>query len=286
MKRNQTDIPLPGTSLAASSCGSCCTKLVQVGVKLGGSVILEDVNLHLHCGQLTAIVGPNGAGKTTLLKAILGEIPHAGHVHFMDSGKKRKDQPRIGYVPQRLEFDAGAPLTVLDLFAGATSRYPAWLGALPGTVKRTSASLEPVGAGHLLNQKLGRLSGGELQRVMLALALTPLPDLLLLDEPVSGVDIVGVDAFYSMVSELRNQYHLSIILVSHDLASVARFADRMIFLNKRIICQGPPAKVLSDPAVQQVFGRAPALVSAELERSAPPLPDQDGCIACELEEKR
>jgi zinc transport system ATP-binding protein len=284
MNQSQLNRPSPMMS-QTPSCGSCCTKLVQVGVRLGGSVILEDINLHLHCGQLTAIVGPNGAGKTTLLKAVLGEVPHAGHVHFMDSGRKRQDHPRIGYVPQKLEFDRAAPLSVLDLFAAAAGRQPVWLGAGPGVRAQAQAALGATGAGHLLNQKLGRLSGGELQRVMLALALSPLPDLLLLDEPVSGVDIAGVDAFYRMVSDLRNRYHLSIILVSHDLASVARFSDRMIFLNKRIICQGTPARVLAEPAVQEVFGSVPALLVPSLQGKDRPLTARQGCVSCALEDR-
>jgi zinc transport system ATP-binding protein len=264
------------------SCGSCCTKLVRLGVELGGHVILEDINLHLHCGQLTAIVGPNGAGKTTLLRAILGETPHTGHVHFLDSGRQRRDKPFIGYVPQRLEFDPSAPLTVSDLFGAALQQRPAWMGLARAQRKIVEEALNTAGAGHLLNCKLGQLSGGELQRVMLALALTPLPDLLLLDEPVSGVDMAGVDAFYEMVSQLRKRFHLSIILVTHDLAAVAGFADRMIFLNKKIIAQGSPAQVLGHPLVQQIFGR----LKPDLKQR-PPEPQKHqkphDCIACELE---
>lgn len=269
-------------TLKNSSCGSCCTKLVRVGVKLGNNVVLENINLHLHCGQLTAIVGPNGAGKTTLLKTILGETPHTGHVHFLDSGKKRPDKPFIGYVPQRLEFDPSAPLTVADLFGAALQKRPAWMGLSGGQHKIVEEALSTAGVGHLLARKLGQLSGGELQRVMLALALTPLPDLLLLDEPVSGVDMAGVDAFYEMVSQLRKSYHLSIILVTHDLVAVSGFADRMIFLNKKIIAQGSPAQVLGHPLVQQIFGR----LKPEFKPGPPEAPGSvppRHCIACELE---
>jgi zinc transport system ATP-binding protein len=269
---------------AKAPCGSCCTKLVRVGVKLGNHTILEDINLHLHCGQLTAIVGPNGAGKTTLLRAILGEAPHTGHVHFLDSGKKRPDKPLIGYVPQRLEFDPSAPMTVADLFGAALQKRPAWMGLARAQRSEVEGALETAGAGHLMDRKLGQLSGGEQQRVLLALALTPLPDLLLLDEPVSGVDMAGVDAFYDMVSHLRERYHLSIILVSHDLAAVAGFADRMIFLNKTIIAQGPPAQVLGHPLVQQIFGR----LKLDQKPGFPDIPSPAaprGCVACELEAK-
>ncbi len=231
---------------SGKSCGYCCTKLVKLGVIFGQNRILEDVNLHVHCGQFTAVIGPNGAGKTTLLKAILGEVPHTGHVHFIDSAGQRPDRPLLGYVPQKLEFDATAPVSVRDLFAGAAGRRPVWLGIGRSQSSRVKAILDRVEAGHLIDRKLGQLSGGELQRVLLAMAITPVPNLLLLDEPVSGVDLAGIELFYKMVSQLRRDYHLSIILVSHDLATVAQFADRIVFLNRTVIADGTPREVLSN----------------------------------------
>lgn len=261
------------------NCGGCCTKIVKLGVSVGGRQVLHDVDLHLHCGELTAVVGPNGAGKTTLLRAILGELPHTGHVHFLDSGQKRRDHPVIGYVPQKLEFDHGAPLTVLDLFAGALSRWPSWLGHRPSLVEAATRSLEEVEAGHLAGRRLGALSGGELQRVLLALAITPVPDLLLLDEPVSGIDAPGIGRFHEMVSGLRHDHHLSVILVTHDLAQAARQADRVVFLNRTVIVQGPTAEVLADERVRQAFGLGPelaALASSVSRRNGP-------CLECHLE---
>ncbi len=229
---------------AGRACGLCTTRLTGFGVRLGGRRILSDVNIHLRCGELTALIGPNGAGKTTLLRAILGEVPHSGDLVFEDGAGRRTHSPVVGYVPQRLEFDPGSPATVLDLFTAALSRIPVCLWHARGTRTRALAALERVQASHLAHRRLGALSGGEMQRVLLALALDPKPDLLLLDEPVSAVDQEGLELFYGTVSELRRQYDLSIILVSHDLGLVARFADRIILLNGTVRRSGTPAEVL------------------------------------------
>jgi zinc transport system ATP-binding protein len=236
------------------ACGRCCTKLEHIGVTMGKNRILEDINLHFHCGELTALIGPNGAGKTTLIRALLGEVPHQGTLHFVDSRQQRQDRPVIGYVPQKLGFDLTAPLSVLDVFAGAISRWPVWMGCSAGQREKAGTALAAVDAGHLLNRKLGQLSGGELQKVLLALALTPIPDILLLDEPVSGIDLMGMELFYRMVSDLREQHDLSILLVSHDLPSVVQYADRIVFLNRTVICDGLPEQVLSEERLRRAFG--------------------------------
>jgi zinc transport system ATP-binding protein len=202
-----------------------------------------------------APVGPNGAGKTTLLRAMLGELPHTGELHFLPVRKdSREAEPRIGYVPQRLEMDALAPVSVRDLFAGSVSRWPTWLGTRRRVSNETLQRLATVGAEDVLDRKLGQLSPGQLQRVLLALALTPVPEILLLDEPVAGVDQAGIELFYQMISQFRRDYDLAILVISHDLPVVARFADRMVFLNRTILCDGTPRDVLSDPLVQQTFG--------------------------------
>lgn len=239
----------------ALHCGRCCTRLVNFGVKLNGVTILEGINLHVHCGELTVLLGPNGAGKTTLFRAMLGELPYSGELSFVDAdSEKRFLHPRIGYVPQKLEIDALAPVTVLDLLAGALAQRPVWLGHSRELRAQAEVLLAPVKAEELLEERLGSLSCGQLQRVLLALALVPVPDLLLLDEPVSGVDSSGIDLFYHMVSELRRAYDLSILLVSHDIPTAARFADRMIFLNRTILCDGAPREVLAGSCIRETFG--------------------------------
>ena len=241
--------------LAPHQCGECCTQLERVGVTLGGHPVLENVSLHLHCGELTTVVGPNGAGKSTLLRVLLGELPHSGTIHFLPVfGHGREDAPAVGYVPQQLEFDRFSPISVRDLFACALSRWSVVLRHARHDRQRTSEALAAVHPEHLLDRKLGQLSGGELQRVLLALSLTPIPNLLLLDEPVSGIDLVGREIFYHTVSELRRRFDLSILMVSHDLAGVTAVSDRIVFLNRRLICSGSPAEVIANPEVRRTFG--------------------------------
>lgn len=263
------------------SCGGCCTRLTHFGVRLGTTTVLENINLHVHCGELTAVIGPNGGGKTTLFRALLGEIPFQGDLQFVHSGSGEKfGRPRVGYVPQKMDLDFSTPATVRDLFASVSQRRPLFLGLGHRPREEALCALGMVEAQHLLDQNIGALSGGELQRVLLALALHPLPDLLLLDEPVSGVDQAGMDLFYRMVSRLRHNLDLSILLVSHDLAAVARVADRMIFLNRRVLADGTPAEVLAGPQVKQVFGleftgTEPEFVHRLPEHIACPLPAPD-----------
>lgn len=236
-------------------CGSCCTKIKDFGVVLGKNAILKDVNLHIHCGELTAMIGANGAGKSTLLKALLGGIPHSGSIDFFDGNEKSARKPVIGYVPQRLDFDYSSPVSVIDVFAAMLSRRPVWHSISKGTRQKTIECLSLVKGEHLMEKQLGVLSGGELQRVLLALALNPMPDLLLLDEPVSGIDQNGLKLFYKIVSNLRRDHDLSVILVSHDLHIVSKYADRIAFVNNKTIeCCGTPGEVFSNKKVIDVFG--------------------------------
>lgn len=239
---------------AGDHCGLCCTKIENFGVVKGSVRILENVNIHIHCGELTAIIGPNGAGKSTLLKAIIGEVPHTGELKYLDSKGTRTNAPLIGYVPQQLRFDPGTPTSVLDMFIACSSRLPAWIFKPVGIKKRTIQVLSKVKAEHLIDRRLGALSGGELQRVLLAMALDPVPNLLLLDEPSSGIDQGGLELFYKTVSELRQKFDLSIILVSHDLELVASYADRVIVLNRTVIRSGIPEAVFSDKDAMRTFG--------------------------------
>lgn len=239
----------------ACKCGLCCTKITNFGVTRGGTEILRDVNLHIHCGDLTAIIGPNGAGKSTLIKAILGEIPHTGELQFLDAKDNSTKKPSMGYVPQKLDLDSSSPTSVLDLFAAAHTSMPIWFSYPQKIQDRIRETLARTQAEHLITKRLGALSGGELQRVLLALALDPIPHLLLLDEPVSGIDQRGLELFYKTVSVLREDYDLSIILVSHDLNLVSEYADRVAFINNNTIeCAGTPQEVFSNEKVIQTFG--------------------------------
>ncbi len=236
-----------------SACGACCTQFKHLTVSLEGLPVLEDVSLHLHCGELTAIIGPNGAGKTTLLKAILRQVPYTGEITFVDAEGARTGAPRIGYVPQHLSVDPLAPVTVLDFMGAALSRAPAFLSPSPGKRAAVREALARTGAEQLVGRRLGALSGGEAQRVLLALALTPRPDLLLLDEPVSGIDAEGLATFYHTIDALRRDLDISILMISHDFAFVRQYADRAVLLHHRVLAQGEPEHVLGGEAFGALF---------------------------------
>ncbi len=223
----------------------CETKVENFGVQVGDLVIFQDVNFTLTCGELTALIGPNGAGKSTLLKSILGEVEHTGNLNYFDA-KGKHLKPIIGYVPQTLKFDTTSPTSVLDLFMACLTWKPAWLFPAKFLRERVIKNLSRVKAEHLIYRRLGALSGGELQRVLLALALDPLPDLLLLDEPVSGVDVAGLEIFYELAAELCAEEDMAILLISHDLERVKKYADQVILLNKRVLKIGKADEVLNN----------------------------------------
>lgn len=236
------------------TCGLHCLKLADIGVTAGGHTILEHVNLHVHCGELTAIIGRNGAGKTTLLKAILNQVPHTGTVTFSGhTPGQTVRRPVIGYVPQSLNLDAGSPATAADLALSFCTRWPAFLPHRPSTLAKLRQHFERFEAADLLPRPVGRLSGGELQRVLLAIATLPKPDLLILDEPVSGVDKAGLQRVYHILQQLKTHDDMVIIMVSHDLDYVRRAADRVVLLNKRVEAVGPPEQVFATAAFRSAF---------------------------------
>lgn len=235
-------------------CALCHIDLDGISVRRGGQVLLQDVSMHIHCGQLTVLIGQNGAGKTTLIRALLGEIPHTGTIRHVDSRGLDIPHLRTGYVPQHLQFDREMPLTVQDFMAAAFSRRPVWTGVGKNTQEKVRKALEDVSAGELAGTPLGRCSGGELQRVLLALALQPAPDLLVLDEPVSGIDRNGLKMFLDTLVNLRSTHHMAILLVSHDLRFVREYADHVVLLEKSVLTQGSPGEVFSSPEFSAVFG--------------------------------
>jgi len=247
--------------LHGEHCGLCRIELDHVSVTAEGDRLLQDVCLHLHCGRLTALVGPNGAGKTTLVKALLNQIPHTGTIRHMDDRERVLRSVRTGYVPQQLPFDKMMPVTVNDFLAAALTRRPVWTGVGKKTREAVQSALSLAQAEHLQNRMLGQLSGGELQRVLLAMALTPTPDLLILDEPVSGVDQNGLCLFLDTVEALKRRHHIAILLISHDWSLVRQYADEMVLLNKTVLCEGTPDTVFSCETFHEAF---PA-VSKEVE---------------------
>ena len=235
------------------SCGhSCCLRVENVSVTIGTDQILKDVNLHVHCGEMVALIGPNGAGKSTFLKAILGQREFSGTIAFSEPGKRSK-KPRIGYVPQSPAFDPSDPVSVADLFACCMSKRPAFLG-LGRSMRRTVLEcLERVHGEDLIDKRIGTLSGGELQRVLLALALEPMPNILILDEPLSGVDVEGMTTLMDMLDEIRKTYDLSILMTTHDFSMLSRYADQVVLIDRGIRIQGNPETVLDSEEFRQAF---------------------------------
>lgn len=235
------------------SCGhSCCLRVENVSVRIGTDSILKDMNLHVHCGQMVALIGPNGAGKSTFLKAILGQREYEGVIAFSEPGQRSK-KPRIGYVPQSPAFDPSDPVSVADLFACCMSRRPAFLGLGKSMRQTVLDCLERVHGQELIDKRVGTLSGGELQRVLLALALEPLPNILILDEPLSGVDVEGMAVLMDMLDEIRKTYDLSILMTTHDFSLLPRYADQVVLIDRAILIQGSPEMVLNSGEFSRTF---------------------------------
>ena len=235
------------------ACGhSCCLRIQDLSVKIGQDSILKDVNLHVHCGQIVALIGPNGAGKSTLLKAVLGERDYDGLISFSVPGQRNR-KAQIGYVPQSPTFDPGDPVTVADLFACCMSKRPAFCGLPKGIRTHIVDCLERVHGEDLIDKRIGTLSGGELQRVLLALALDPIPNILILDEPLSGVDVEGMETLMDMLDELRQDYDLSILMTTHDFGTLPRYADHVVLIDHAVIAQGSAEEVLNSDGFRNVF---------------------------------
>ena len=226
------------------ACGLHCTKINNISVKFGNDVILKNVSIHIHCGELTVIIGRNGAGKSTLLKAILGEVEHKGNIIFTDEKDNLTKKIKIGYVPQKLNIEKHMPTTVFDMFASCISYIPVFMKKDKKIYKEIKEHLKIFGVDRLIDKSIGDLSGGELQRVLIAMATKPIPNLLILDEPVSGIDKNGIRDFYQILNRLKAEYDMSIILVSHDLELANQYADRVILLDKEVIKEGTHKKYL------------------------------------------
>ncbi|MBE6751486.1 MAG: metal ABC transporter ATP-binding protein [Ruminococcaceae bacterium] len=236
-----------------NGCGLCKISVKDIGVKKGKDVLLSSVSFDLFCGQLTALIGVNGAGKTTLLKSILNEIKHDGTVTFESHHGEKIENITIGYVPQHLDFDRSAPVSVEDFMLIGRTNSPVCFKKDKKQLKAIDEALEMVGCLELKNKTLGVLSGGEIQRVMLASALYPLPELLILDEPVSGVDIKGSEKFYEVINNLKTNYHIAIAMVSHDLGIVKEYADNVILINKSVLKSGSAEEVFSSKEFKESF---------------------------------
>lgn len=238
----------------SKACGFHCIKINHYNVNFGNDIILNDVNLHIHCGSLTVLIGPNGAGKSTLLKAILGEIKHTGDISFRNLKDDKEEKMTIGYVPQSINIEHDIPITVYDLFASYISNFPVWFKKSKKLYQKIYEQLKIFSIEDCIDKQVGKLSGGQLQRVLLSIAITPMPNLLILDEPVSGIDNNGVRDFYKIVNEIKKEYDLAILLVSHDLNLVKKYADKVVLLDREIICEGTPDDVYKNQNFVEIFG--------------------------------
>jgi zinc transport system ATP-binding protein len=199
----------------------------------------------------------NGSGKTTLLRAILREVPCSGRIEFHCGHDHTRPTPQhVGYVPQKLRIEANLPLTVRDLLALALQRRPLFLGIGRRIRRVMEGLLEGVWMSpELLDRPVEKLSGGELQRVLLALALYPEPELLLLDEPASGIDFQHEKKFYDLIADLNRRTGVTILLVSHELSVVSEHAHHVLCLKDgRVQCEGPPQKILLGDMLSATFG--------------------------------
>ncbi len=242
----------PGlTELSPVRFSASSTPLVAahgIGVRRSGRWLIRNVDLTIRPAEIVTLIGPNGAGKTTTAKALLG-------LHKIDEGRLELSTAgragtglRVGYVPQKLSIDSTLPLTVQRLMT-LTQNF---------SDSEVIQALTQVGVAALAGKAVQQLSGGELQRVLLARALVRKPDLLVLDEPVQGVDFAGEIALYELIGDIRDTLGCGILLISHDLHMVMARSDTVVCLNQHVCCSGTPLSVASDPEYRRLFGASAA----------------------------
>lgn len=209
----------------------------QLSAQIKGLEVLRQIDLQIHAGEIVTVIGPNGAGKSTLAKSIAGlQEPTTGTI-------QRQPGLTIGYAPQRISIDASIPIN--------GERF---LHLARPSKRQLEQAITEVGASHLLEKPVQHLSGGEMQRLLLTRALLKEPQLLILDEPMQGVDLVGQSEFYGLIQRIRDRHQCGILIISHDLHLVMENTDRVICLNQHICCHGHPDSVSQHPEYLQLFG--------------------------------
>ena len=219
----------------------------NLSVTLDNQPVLQSVSFSLRQGEAFAVIGPNGAGKTMLFRALLGLVPSSGVVRW-------REDVKIGYVPQRFAIDRSAPISALEFFLLQASRF--WRPSTAFTAQ-LEQELKSMGLDRrVLRKGLGELSGGETQRVLIASALLQKPTVLLLDEPTAAVDAGFEETVYALLHRVQMERGTALLLISHDLSVVYRYAQRVLCLNKSVVCQGPPVEALNPQALSTLYGEA------------------------------
>jgi len=216
-------------------------------VSFDENMVIDDLSFSIQKGDVMAIVGPNGAGKSVLFKALLGIVPYSGKITWASELK-------ISYVPQRFDVKKDFPITVKEFMRFKSKKYSKIMSALESVGLKSKQSDEHHIEHHLLNQRMGWLSGGQLQRVLIAWAILDNPDVLLFDEPTAGIDVGGEETIYNLLKKLNDEMSLTILVISHDLNIVYKYANNVLCLNKEKICFGPPSDVLDPQALVKLYG--------------------------------
>lgn len=220
-------------------------KVDNLSVTLDGERILKHISFSVNKGEALAIVGPNGAGKSVLFRALLGLVPHEGQVEWMQG-------IRIGYVPQRFFIDRAIPITVREFFL---LRSPHFWFPKKQFLEHFQHELGLVGIGtEVLGKQMNELSGGQFQRVLISWAMLNHPDILLFDEPTAGIDLGGEETIHTIIHKLQDERGTTVLLISHDLHIVYRYASNVLCLNKEMICHGKPQEVLRPDELARIYG--------------------------------
>jgi zinc transport system ATP-binding protein len=221
-------------------------EIKNLSVNLGGIKVLQNINFILEKGEVAALVGPNGAGKSTLIKAVLGLVSYKGEIKILGQDNKGKSSYKLGYVPQYFSFDLEFPLTVNE-----------FLSFNPKLKDKGEAdkALKEVEMYKYKDNKLAKLSGGQKQRVLIAQAILSDPDLLFLDEPTTGIDASGEKGFYEIIEHLNKVHGTTIVLSSHELSMVYKYADKVICLNQEMYCSGDPNKAITKDVLESLYGK-------------------------------
>jgi zinc transport system ATP-binding protein len=243
-----------------------CVELEAVDLRHGDVSVLEDVNLTIAPGDFLGLIGPNGSGKTTLLRIVLGLLtPTRGSVRlFGKPPSSFREWGRVGYVPQRTTMDPALPITVTEVVGTGLGASLGWFRPLSRAGRaRVREVLQQVGMDRHAATRVGALSTGQQQRVLIARALVSEPELLVLDEPTGGIDPDAQQGLYALLRHLNRERGVTLILVSHDIAVVAKEVTKLACLNRRLVFHGPPADFLSDAALTALYGPSVRLVHHE-----------------------